>query len=73
MVNLAGASNRLIIVLQALRKTVCTEQDIIDCSTEDMLTFSRYRQINDRYQMLIARQNYTKAKENSIHTLFETT
>jgi transposase-like protein len=41
---------------QAFRKSICAEQDMIDCSTEDLLTLSRYRQINTRYQMLIATQ-----------------
>lgn len=42
---------------QIFRKSICAEQDIIDRSTEDLLTLSRYHQINDRYQMLIATQN----------------
>jgi transposase-like protein len=39
------------------RKSICAEQDMMDCSTKDMLTLDRYRLINDRYQMLITTQN----------------
>ncbi len=42
---------------QVFKKSICPEQDIINCSTEDMMTLSRYRQINSRYQMLIATQS----------------
>lgn len=42
---------------QVFKKSICAEQDIINCSTEDMMTLSRYRQINSRYQMLIATQS----------------
>ena len=41
---------------QAFRKSLCAEQDMVNCSTEDMMTLSRYRQINERYQSLIATQ-----------------
>jgi hypothetical protein len=32
------------------------KQDIINCSTEDMLTLEKYKKINQRYQNLIATQ-----------------
>jgi hypothetical protein len=43
-------------IQQVFKKSICIEQDIVTCSTEDMLTLSRYRHINDRYQNLIASQ-----------------
>jgi len=42
---------------QAFRKSIYAEQDIINCSSDDSLTLNRYRQINCRYQMLIATQS----------------
>lgn len=42
---------------QTFKKSICAEQDIMNCSTEDMSTLSRYHQINHRYQMLIATQS----------------
>jgi len=32
------------------------KQDIINCSTEDLLTLDRYKMINQRYQNLITTQ-----------------
>ncbi len=44
-------------VEQAFRKSICPQQDMVDCSTDDILALVRYRQINNRYQLLIATQN----------------
>ena len=42
---------------QVFKKSIYAEHDIINCSTEDMMTLSRYRHFNSRYQMLIATQS----------------
>lgn len=42
---------------EAFRKSIYAEQDIVNCSTEDSLSLNRFRQINYRYQMLIATQS----------------
>lgn len=44
-------------IKEAFRKSIYAGQDIVNCSTEDSLSLKRYRQINYRYQMLIATQN----------------
>ena len=40
-------------IKQTFKKSICAEQDIISCSTEDITTLIRYRQINAKYQNLI--------------------
>jgi transposase-like protein len=40
-------------VQQTFKKSICVIQDIVECSTENMLTLSRYRKINERYMNLI--------------------
>jgi len=40
-------------IQQTFKKSICAEQDIAGCSIEDMLTLSRYRQINEKYRNLI--------------------
>ncbi len=44
-------------IQQTFRKSIYALQDITNCSTEDILALSRYRQINTNYRMLIATQN----------------
>jgi len=44
-------------IKQEFRKSIYAEQDMVNCSTEDSSSLNRYRQINYRYQMLIATQN----------------
>lgn len=41
---------------QTFKKSTCAEQDIVSCSTEDMMTLHRYRCINEKYKKLITTQ-----------------
>jgi transposase-like protein len=43
-------------IQQVFKKSTCAEKDMVNCSTEDLLTIERYRQINERYKMLNATQ-----------------
>jgi len=43
-------------ILEMHKNSMTAKQDIINCSTEDMLTLERYKLINQKYQNLIATQ-----------------
>lgn len=44
-------------IQQTFRKSISAEKDIVNCSTDDMLTLERFRQINERYKNLITTRN----------------
>lgn len=44
-------------IIEFYKNSMNEKQDIINCSTEDMLTLDKYKMINQRYQNIIAMQN----------------